>query len=96
MANRMESLINRRIASDREVEAQATQEEKEQLKATKKKLKIKEKKELYSFRFEDSMMEDFKIYCDAIGSNMSKEISKAIQIIIINNQGLINDRKKRQ
>lgn len=95
VVNRSEQAGSLSAFESRQVEATATVSEKKVFEATKKALGTKKAtKKIFNFRFDESMMEDFKIYCEATNTDMSKELTKMIQLVIMNNQGLIHDKRK--
>lgn len=54
---------------------------------------IKKPKKNYTFRFDEDLMNDFKLLCESANSNVSKELTRAIKLMIEYNKNLVNMRK---
>lgn len=65
-----------------------------QKKKSEEKKSIKREQKLLTLRIDADMYEMFSIYCEAMGTNMSKDIKHYIKYVILNNEGLINNNRK--
>ena len=65
-----------------------------QKKESEEKKSVKREQKLLTLRIDGDMYEMFSIYCEAMGTNMSKEIKHYIKNVILNNEGLINNNRK--
>ena len=75
------------------LESTANKEALLKLNKTKKKLNMKKPKKNYTFRFDEDLMNEFKLLCEAAGSDVSKELTRSIKLMLEYNKNLVNMRK---
>lgn len=83
--------ISSQLASINDIRSE---EEQEALRQSQKEAGIKKEQNLLTVRIDADMYKSFSIYCEAMGTNMSKEIKQFIKNVILNNQGIINNNRK--